>query len=118
MADTVAWSNFQANYDEEKRQFTKRIKPGDKVSQADLGIEDEEWEALLESGAVREQPYPEAVSEGGYPDSPNRYFLDQLQKAAEGQLSADEVKELQASGAMPEAEVPVEETKSASTAKK
>jgi len=107
MADHYAWSNFQADYDEEKRQFTKKIKPGDEVSQADLGVDDDEWESLVESGAVREQEYPEAIASGEYPDSPNKYFTEQMQKAAEGALSGDEVKELKSAGMLPqEAEEP------------
>jgi len=107
MADMYAWSNFQAGYDDEKRQFTKKIKPGDEVSQADLDVDDEEWEALIASGAVREQEYPRAVAEGEYLDSPNKYFADQMAKAAEGQLTGDEVKELKSAGMMPqEAEEP------------
>jgi hypothetical protein len=100
----VAWSNFQADWDDERRMFTKRIKPGDEVSQSDLDIEDEEWDNLVAEGAVREQPYPKALIEGSYTDSPNKYYIDQLQKAAEGLLSGDEMKELQSSGQLPEEE--------------
>ena len=116
-----AWSNFQAGWDDEKRVFTKRIKPGEEVSASDLGIEDDEFDELVKMGAVREQPYPEAVADGSYPDSPQKYFIEQLQKAAEGTLTADEVKELQSSGVMAqssESEEPAKASTSASAAKK
>jgi|SRR5215469_2863195 len=112
-----AWSNFQADFDDETRKFKKIIKPGDEVSQGDLGVEDDEWESILASGAVRDQEYPKAVAEGEYLDSPNKYFIDQMAKASEGALSGDEVKELKSAGMMPqEAEEPA--TKAAPAAKK
>jgi len=117
MAD-IAWSNFQAGWDEEKRAFTKRIKPGDTVSASDLDISDEEFEELKKIGSVREQEYPESVADGSYPDSPNRYFMDQLQKAAEGMLSADEMKELQSSGVLAEAPPTEDSATKAPAAKK
>jgi|SRR6516162_8939221 len=112
---SVAWSNFQAGWDEEKRVFTKKIKPGDTISQSDLDVEDDEWEELQAVGAVRDQEYPKAVADGSYTDSPNRYFLDQLQRAAEGALSADEVKELQSSGVLSEGQTEEPTTKATST---
>jgi hypothetical protein len=58
MAKMYAWSNFVTERNE-AGQATKTIKPGDAVSQADLGVEDEEWEYLVETGAVREEEYPD-----------------------------------------------------------
>lgn len=98
-----AWSNFQADWNKEENKWNFRAKPGDEVSQSDLGVEDDEWEALIASGAVREQEYPEAVATGEYSDSPNKYYIEQMAKAQEGMLSGDEVKELQSAGVMPEA---------------
>jgi hypothetical protein len=95
MAD-YAWSNFQADWSEEERRFTKRIKPGDTISQADLDVDDDEWETLKAIGSVRQQPYPAAVADGSYTDSPQRYYMDLLQKAGEGTMTDEESKTLAA----------------------
>lgn len=53
-----AWSNFPVERNE-FGQTTKTIKAGDEVSQSDLNVSDEDWEELLEVGAVREEKYPD-----------------------------------------------------------
>jgi hypothetical protein len=53
-----AWSNFPVEYDEHG-VVTKTIAVGDSVSQGDLDISDEEWEYLIETGAVSEDEYPD-----------------------------------------------------------
>lgn len=52
-------SRFKAEVDE-WGQTTKWIEPGDKISQSDLGVSDEEWQGLIDSGAVVEK-YPEGL---------------------------------------------------------
>jgi hypothetical protein len=89
MANTYyAWSNIVAG--------DVTINVGKEVSQSDLNIEDSEWEDMISGGVVRQQPYPETFGR-----SPNDYFKDQLLKATEGNLSGDELKELQAAGVVP-----------------
>jgi hypothetical protein len=59
MADTYyAWNNFPTDFNE-YGQPTKTIKVGDTVSQSDLGVSDEEWQDLADSGAVRTDEYPD-----------------------------------------------------------
>lgn len=59
MAKTYAWSNFPVEHDEKSGQVTKTIKAGEPISQSDLGVSDEEWAYLLETGAVSEEEYPD-----------------------------------------------------------
>lgn len=54
----TAWSKFNTEVNE-YGQPTKTIMPGESVSQSDLGVSDEEWEYLVETGAVREEEYPD-----------------------------------------------------------
>lgn len=42
------------------------IKPGEKISQSDLGVSDEEWESLIKSGSVVEE-YPNDLDPGTPP---------------------------------------------------
>jgi hypothetical protein len=58
MATYYAWSNFPTERNE-FGQTTKTIKPGDKVTQQDLDVSDDEWNELIELGAVREEEYPD-----------------------------------------------------------
>jgi hypothetical protein len=53
-----AWSNFPVERNE-FGQPTKTIKAGEKISQSDLSVSDEEWEELVNIGAVREEEYPD-----------------------------------------------------------
>lgn len=56
-----AWNTFTTGWDEHGIPTTK-IKPGDPVTQADLDVSDEEWESLVETGAVSEEEYPDIPS--------------------------------------------------------
>jgi hypothetical protein len=94
MADTYyAWSNIVAG--------DVTINVGKEVSQSDVDIEDSEWDDWVSGGVVRQQPYPSALTGR----APNDYFKDQLLKAASGDLTGDELKELQAAGVVPPSEV-------------
>lgn len=53
-----AWSRFQKSVNEWGR-VEEWIEPGDEISQSDLGVNDEEWQSLIDSGAVREEEYPD-----------------------------------------------------------
>lgn len=81
MADTYyAWSNFVIPASGDKA--AKKFKPGDTVSMTDLGVPKEEWDAYVESGAVRTTKYPEM---GNFLGSPRELRLAQLDAAARGE---------------------------------
>lgn len=97
MATTwYAWSNFPRGVDE-KGNIIKPIAVGSEITRDDLGVDADEWKTLINSGSIRKQPYPNLE---GYGDSPNRYFKDQLVRASEGDLSAEELAELQDAGVL------------------
>jgi hypothetical protein len=59
MADTYyAWSNFPVEFNE-WGQATKTIKVGEKITQSDLKVTDEDWQGLIDVGAVSTDKYPE-----------------------------------------------------------
>lgn len=57
----VAWSRFSGKRNE-FGQTTEWIEPGESVTQAKLDVTDADWDYLLESGAVRESPYPKGLA--------------------------------------------------------
>jgi hypothetical protein len=74
MADHYAWSNIYLGGEVEdietfrgtrERIVTKRniVPAGEKVTQAKLKMEKEQWEALIEGGSVRPYPLPEGADE-------------------------------------------------------
>ena len=88
MPTYYAWSVFHAERNE-WGQPTKTINCGETVSKSDLDVSDADWDYLVETGAVREQPYPDI------PDnvSPREHFLDLLQRMQSGELKSDDLKE-------------------------
>jgi len=77
MTDTYyAWSNFT-------NDEGKKFKPGAKVSASDLGVDDEEFQAFVDSGAVRTVEFPELPE--GFTGSPREFRLQQLAVAASGE---------------------------------
>ena len=69
-----AWSDLYNGGETEKRSRANGremtvvlsrnvIERGQAVSQSDLGLSDDEWEALVESGSVRDYPLPESADE-------------------------------------------------------
>jgi len=59
MADKYyAWSNFRLEMNE-WGQVTKTLAPGEEVTQETLGVGDEEWQDLIDTGAVRTDEYPD-----------------------------------------------------------
>jgi hypothetical protein len=54
--------------------------PGDTVTASGLGLTDEEFQALVDEGAVREAPFPKELPEG---QSPTEYAKQQLTAMAE-----------------------------------
>lgn len=85
MADETmyAWSNFEIPDSDDPgnpRKLT-RITPGEEVSQEMLGVDDAEWEYIVEAGAARRQEYPDM---GNFQGSPVEFRKAQLSAAAEG----------------------------------
>lgn len=59
MADTYyAWSRFKKSVNEWGR-VEEWIEPGAKISKSDLNVGDDEWQALVDAGAVRTEKYPD-----------------------------------------------------------
>jgi hypothetical protein len=116
MAGYYAWSNFPVERNE-WGQPTKVIEVGDSISMSDLGVSKEEWEALIESGAVSEEEYPDI------PDSvsPAEYEKDQAVQQAtldELQTRINEQKEAaKQATTRPAEESTAAQPKAASTAK-
>jgi hypothetical protein len=105
MAELVAWSNIQvgeANEDAAKLSGgeVKVIKPGESVSQGDLGLDDAQFDQLVKSGAVRTLPYPDMPEE--YQNSPVEFLREQTAKIAEDALAGVETSEenMEAAAAM------------------
>jgi len=73
-----AWTRFATETDEWGRVQTW-IEPGDEVSQSDLGVSDDEWQELQDSGAVSETEYP-PVADG---QSPAEYYQENPEEAPE-----------------------------------
>lgn len=84
MADTMyAWTPilYGVNKDDDGNiTGRKQVNPGDSVTASKLGIDDENFNALVEAGSVRPYKMPEMPD--GYTDSPVNY-LRQLAARAE-----------------------------------
>jgi hypothetical protein len=83
-----AWSPIRKTVDTDSGKTAEDIKVGDTVSKSDLK---DDWDYLVESGAVREQKYPDI------PDfqSPTEYFKEMAAKMQTGDLKGDEISKLQ-----------------------
>jgi len=94
MADTYyAWTRF----DVERNEWgiaTKTINRGDTVTAKDLGVSDEEFQALVDGGSVRNYGLPEDMPEN-WTGSPADWIKERnrrmLSATAEGVLSVEEV---------------------------
>ena len=82
MADSAyyAWSQFNL-VDKDGKKST--VNPGDKVTASSLGVDDAEFQAYVESGAVRTAQFPKLPE--GYTGSPREFRLSQLAAAARGE---------------------------------
>lgn len=76
-----AWTEIKAG--------DKSAKAGDTVTAEKLGIDKEEFDAMVESGAVREEKFPDLPE--GYTGSPSDYYKEQAAGVLEGTTSAAEV---------------------------
>lgn len=79
-----AWSTLTAQTADDKGRF-KKFNPGDEVNAGDLGLDDEEFDELLSTGAVREDEYPVPANFDG---SPVEYRREQLRAAASEEFMA------------------------------
>ena len=87
-ADTYyAWSKFNTEVNE-FGQPTETVMPGEEISQKDLDISDEDWAALVESGAVSTEEYPEDLPDGM---SPAEFYRAQAAEVAAGTADDDTV---------------------------
>ncbi len=84
-----AWSVFVADRNE-FGQTTKTINPGDEVTREKLKMSEDDWDYLVETGAVRPLPYPD-VPDG---TAPAEHFARQDAEFSRGELSDDEAKEV------------------------
>lgn len=88
MADTYyAWSEIQVGEGGEEAQKVKKVPAGEEVSASSLGIPDEEFDAMVEAGAVRTEEYPDLPE--GYTGSPAQFAQEQAE--AEGQKAEAEL---------------------------
>jgi len=74
MAQYYAWSPVKAGTTDEPKSVAR----GEKVSQSSLGLNDADWQALVDSGAVRDRPFP---APDDYQGSALDYLRDQLAEA-------------------------------------
>jgi hypothetical protein len=75
MAKMYAWTTFRTEIDE-NGQTKKAVKPGEEVTQSKLGVSNDEWDYLIENGAVREDEYPDIEDT----KSPAEHIREQLRK--------------------------------------
>src|SRR4051794_24842024 len=64
-----AWSKFKKEQNE-WGQVTKWINVGDQISQSDIDASDEDWQELIDVGAVREEEYPDVPNDTPPVDAP------------------------------------------------
>jgi hypothetical protein len=81
-----AYSTFNTEVDEWGR-VQKSIKPGEEVSQSDLGVDDETWAEYVKSGVVSTVPHPEDMMDG---ESPNEAFAREDAALAAGELDDEQ----------------------------
>lgn len=63
------------------------VKVGDEVSQSDVDMSDDDWQYLIDTGAVRTKQYP---VDPDSPLSPVEHYKQEAAKMMEGGYSADE----------------------------
>jgi hypothetical protein len=105
MADTYyAWSEIQVGEGDEAETKVKKVKAGEEVSASSLGIPDEEFDAMVEAGAVKTEEYPDLPE--GYTGSPAQFAQEQAEaegKIAEAELVLNPIDEADQESAAPKA---------------
>jgi hypothetical protein len=89
MAKYYAWSTFPQKLDAAGK-IEKAVQVGEEVSADKIKVSKEEFDYLLETGAVREEPYPDISPQL----SPAEHFRAQESTGMTEELSAGERKEL------------------------
>lgn len=84
---------------QERYVITKRnrVKQGDEVSQSDVDVDDETWEAWVESGIVRPYPLPDGTDDY---TSPSQAFLASV-STGKGEVDTNKLMELGLANAQP-----------------
>lgn len=80
-----AWSvvQYDADVDESGASIKhKRLPFGSEVTAKQLGVDEENFDALVEAGSIRDYPPPDMPK--GYTGSPLDYLREQAAKATEG----------------------------------
>jgi hypothetical protein len=105
MAKFYAWGTINATVDD----ANVVIQPGDEVSPGDVGMEDDQFQQeLVDTGVVREFPYPEDLPAD---QSPADYARQKLQDMAnQGMVITPEVAAQVAQGAAPDEDAVKEAT--------
>lgn len=112
MAKMYAWSTIRTKVND-WGQAIESVKPGDVVTKEKLSVSDADWDAMIASGAIREEEYPDI------PDhiSPAEHYAAQDAALSRGELSDEEAKEVRKRQArqagLVEVPAPVEEAKPA-----
>lgn len=103
MANYVAWSEIHSGKDDGNVVI---VRPGDAVSASDLGLDDEQFQELIDGGSVREQDYP--VPEGKIDQSPTEFYKEKLSVLANPEVDQQQFAEAVATaqGAPTPGEVP------------
>ncbi len=85
-SDLVAWSPIRSaknnGTDKDPDMEAITVKPGESVSKSSLGLDDDQFAQLVESGAVRTMPFPEMPET--YQGSPVEFMREQAANAAAG----------------------------------
>lgn len=84
MAGYYAYSNFKVGEGDD----AKTIKFGESISQSDLGVDDEEWEQLIEDQAVGEEPVPEDLGNETLAQYKLRQAKEDYEAAQAGEIIA------------------------------
>lgn len=58
----IAWTDIHAHVDGQGK--VKTIKRGSEVTQDDLGVDNDEWQLLIDGGSVRDQKFPKDLRPG------------------------------------------------------
>src|SRR6266545_3983827 len=82
MAKYYAWSTFQLEKNE-WGMVTKTLSPGEEVTKVKLNVSDEEWDSLIETGAVSEEKYPDTAPG----QSPAEFYAQEEARSAVEELA-------------------------------
>lgn len=104
MATMYAWSDLYNGGKSEETKLGRKIiherniiPRGEKVTKAKLKLEDEEWDALVASGSIRDYPLPEGYEgDAAEGQSPVTYVLEKHKEemeAAEMEFAAESIED-------------------------